>query len=364
MLAQRDHMLHMEAVREFRAETSATQKRLRELLTTGHEESALIANRVGMAEARLAHKPASMPAGFLVSRSFALLPNDAWQTALATQAIGQLPFAQVRILSEMHNGAVAFNDFEAQAREPWVGVSAFGDPENLTDDELRQALQVLRVVFADRHSLTMLARSFPVHADATHDLWARADDWREPAPGQPSQRLANCNAVRALLPARPEGEQLQLQHIERRIAVLFEHLLDGSECRCADQPFDLPAEHRLGLQTGQLEGVLADVADAALAGCRGNERAVGLDVAGNVNRLAITGGQVQPGHLPTWSSAPVVTGIPICTNLRRRRVRGLQPPTQRLRHDQQVPEGKGVATQAGDHLHHHSAAVAKCADSR
>ena len=165
IVAHHEAGLRRQAEREFRAEIAANRSRLDTVLKAEPTASAMIETLLAYGTERLAHHPASLPKDLTITRSFSLLPNDAWQTALATQAIGQLSFDEVRGLSALQDGVVVFNDFETRAREQWIGIAAFGDPATLTDDEVRVALQSVRIAYAYQRSIATLA----------HDLLGKAD---------------------------------------------------------------------------------------------------------------------------------------------------------------------------------------------
>jgi hypothetical protein len=101
---------------------------------------------------RLKHKPAKPP-DFLDARSFTVLPDEAWTTAEATQALPLMRFTELRALAKVHTYATAFNDVSARGREQWLGVIRYGDLESLTDDEIRTGLGDLRVTLAYTMSL-------------------------------------------------------------------------------------------------------------------------------------------------------------------------------------------------------------------
>lgn len=166
VVAHHNDRLRQQALRDFQAEVGASQQRLGAILSGQAADSALIEKLLQYGTERLAHRPTKFPGGQIIARSFAFLPSDAWQTALATQAIAQLSFEQVRALAALHAGDVVFNDFQAHAREQWVGIAAFGDPEQLDDAEIRNALQVLRVAYAYQKSIVALAQDLLGKADA------------------------------------------------------------------------------------------------------------------------------------------------------------------------------------------------------
>ena len=157
IVAHRDAGLADQARAEFRAEIETDQRQVNALMKADPVDEAMILRFIDLGTARLAHRPAAWPTDQTISRTFPTLQNDAWETALATQAIGQLPFAQVRALSTLNDGIVVFNQFETRTRDQWVSIAAFGDPTTLTDDEVRLAMQSLRVAFAYQRAAAFTA---------------------------------------------------------------------------------------------------------------------------------------------------------------------------------------------------------------
>jgi hypothetical protein len=166
IVAHDHHLLRESARTAFRVEIAANQARLQTLVQTAPADEAMIAGLIQYGSARLAHGPATLPAGASTGRTFAFLPNTAWQTALATQAIGQLPFAEVRALSTLSDGQQVFDDFQTRARDQWVGIAAYGDIAQLSDDDVRHALQELRIAYAYKISITALAQDLLTKSEA------------------------------------------------------------------------------------------------------------------------------------------------------------------------------------------------------
>ena len=162
----RNHVLRDQALQDFRAEVAANRARLATILAHAPDEGTMITGLLGYAGARLAHRPAPPPDLATIDRSFTFLANDAWPTALATTTIAQLGFPQVRALATLHAGLGVFNDYETRARDQWIGLSAFSDPTQLNDAELRAGLATLRIAYAYQQSLVALSRDLVKEADA------------------------------------------------------------------------------------------------------------------------------------------------------------------------------------------------------
>jgi hypothetical protein len=60
-----------------------------------------------------------------------------------------MPYDQANTVARAYASTRAFNALEDKAESRWFELSSFGDdPEHLSDDEIRKALDVLRIVRA------------------------------------------------------------------------------------------------------------------------------------------------------------------------------------------------------------------------
>jgi hypothetical protein len=84
------------------------------------------------ATARLHHQAYQLPAE-IQSRTFLRLSTTAWDTALATQAIEHLSFAEVRALSKVYAQETTLNELTVRARDQWVSLASYGEPSDWPD---------------------------------------------------------------------------------------------------------------------------------------------------------------------------------------------------------------------------------------
>ena len=145
------HLLR-ETRAEFSAEIQDSIDKLQSVHGLADRDIKWMRDLLDWGDARLKHKPGKTP-DFLDGRSFAVLPDEAWTTAEATQVLPLMRFTELRALAKIHNGVGAFNELSAQAREQWVGVVRYGDLDALTDDEIRAGLGDLRVTLVYTISL-------------------------------------------------------------------------------------------------------------------------------------------------------------------------------------------------------------------
>jgi hypothetical protein len=132
---------------DFRAEISENLANLERLKPGMQSDFQWMQAMVAWGEAKLRHKDTRQP-DILTQRSFTMLPKSAWDTALATQAIHQLRFAEARQLASTYGKQAALNDLEDHAEHQWLSLSSYGDLDLLTDEEQRAALGALRVATA------------------------------------------------------------------------------------------------------------------------------------------------------------------------------------------------------------------------
>jgi hypothetical protein len=102
------------------------------------------------ATARLHHQPYQLPAE-IRTRSFLHLSTTAWDTALATQAIEHLSFAEVRALSKVYAQETTLNELTIQARDQWVSLASYGEPSDWPDASevtVRKGLGDLHIAYS------------------------------------------------------------------------------------------------------------------------------------------------------------------------------------------------------------------------
>jgi hypothetical protein len=132
---------------DFKAEISENLANLEKLKPAMESDMKWMAETIAYGEARLQHQKATPPT-LLTSRSFANFSKTAWDTALATQAIHRLRFAEARQLASTYSKQAAINDLEDHAEHQWITLSSYGDVENLSDQDVRAGLGDLRIAAA------------------------------------------------------------------------------------------------------------------------------------------------------------------------------------------------------------------------
>jgi hypothetical protein len=111
-------------------------------------------------EALLHHQSAKLPDPPSMRR-FPVLPQTAWATALATQALTQLSFAEVSALSTAYTRQQALNDLLARARDQWVSLASYGnlsapDLATMPEEDIRRGIGDVRIAFAYAASIANL----------------------------------------------------------------------------------------------------------------------------------------------------------------------------------------------------------------
>jgi hypothetical protein len=144
-----DRVLADSARAEFRAEISENRRNIQGQIQEAVPIFDWMQLAVTAAKARLAHQPNQFPAP-LASRSFPHLPQNAWDTALATQAIAHMSFSEVRALSTVYAQQTALNDVIARARDQWITLASYGDTSALAalpDETVRKGTGDLLVAY-------------------------------------------------------------------------------------------------------------------------------------------------------------------------------------------------------------------------
>ena len=145
--AHRNHDLVEHTRADFRAEftmnRSAVLADLQRTLAVKAELEGLIA----YGQARIRGKDAPFPA-LQSERAFSFVNTTAWQTAVATQALIHMPFAEARRIAEAQSKQAALNSLQSRAEDEWFELAAYGDPQALPKDELRPALEKVTIAYA------------------------------------------------------------------------------------------------------------------------------------------------------------------------------------------------------------------------
>jgi hypothetical protein len=132
---------------DFKAEITENLANLEKLKPAMESDMKWMVDTIAYGEARLRHQNTKPPA-LLTSRNFATFSKTAWDTALATQAIHRLRFAEARQLASTYSKQAAINDLEDHAEHQWIALSSYGDVDNLDDQDVRSGLGNLRIAAA------------------------------------------------------------------------------------------------------------------------------------------------------------------------------------------------------------------------
>jgi hypothetical protein len=142
---------------DFTAELTANIDKINQQLPGMKGDQTWMAAMITWGEAKLKHAPTKSPPDLPDSRRFVVMSNAAWDTALATQAIHHLRFTEARSLADAYTTQKILNDLTIRAEEQWLGMAAYsGDPDAMTDAELRTGLATLRVAAVYTGSLLAL----------------------------------------------------------------------------------------------------------------------------------------------------------------------------------------------------------------
>ena len=144
------------ARQEFRSELSRNLDKLTHQTTTMPKEFAKLQAMIAYADAKL-HDHKVPPPASLNERSFADLTNAAWESALATQAIGKLSFAEADSLAAAYTSQAVMRELTLRAEAQWIDMAAYsGDFDLLSDEQAHAALSALRVSAAYAGTLLRL----------------------------------------------------------------------------------------------------------------------------------------------------------------------------------------------------------------
>jgi hypothetical protein len=156
--AQHDAHMVAHARADFREELTRNRAAVQQDLQRNAAMEPVLAQLIGLAEARLHHAPPAPPPNS-VTRTFVNLRQSAWRTALSTQVMAHFPHDEARALSEAYAEQEAFAATEQTAQQDWFELAAFdaADPA-ISDSDVRQALKQVRVSYAYLVSLENLER--------------------------------------------------------------------------------------------------------------------------------------------------------------------------------------------------------------
>jgi hypothetical protein len=142
---------------DFTAELTSNIDKITNQLPGMRRDAAWMTSTITWGEARLKHLPTKPQPDGPDNRSFVVMANAAWDTALATQAIHHLRFTEARSLAEAYTMQKVMNDMTLRAEDQWLGMAAYsGDPASLNDADLRAGLATLRIAAAYTSSLLAL----------------------------------------------------------------------------------------------------------------------------------------------------------------------------------------------------------------
>ena len=95
-----------------------------------------------------------------VEPSFGVLESTAWDTALATQAIGYMDYSEVAPYGNVYEGQRLFNDLENRFANVWLDLATYGtNPQQLDAHELAGAIRDLKLALATANQMDGLGRS-------------------------------------------------------------------------------------------------------------------------------------------------------------------------------------------------------------
>lgn len=132
------------AVAGFRKELAYNQGQVRDVLSRIPE----LQQKIDSAIARLSPNPnpgnSAAPIGY-PGVSLDIVSTASWDTAIATQALSELPFEAVTRYAQAYGTLRLFAETEREGLSIWQGVSRFGtDPAGLAQDQRTMVMQELR----------------------------------------------------------------------------------------------------------------------------------------------------------------------------------------------------------------------------
>jgi hypothetical protein len=132
------------AVAGFRKELAYNEGQVKEVLTRMPE----LQGKIDAAIGKLSPNPGPGSVGAPIDYpgiSLDLVSTASWDTAIATQALNELPFEAVTRYAEAYGTLRLFAETEREGLTIWQGVHRFGtDPAALTQDQRTMLIQELR----------------------------------------------------------------------------------------------------------------------------------------------------------------------------------------------------------------------------
>jgi hypothetical protein len=142
---------------DFTAELTANVEKISNQLPGMKSDMSWMTATISWGEAKLKHQTNKPEPASPDGRSFVVMANAAWDTALATQAIHHLRFTEARSLATAYTGQKVMNDMTLRAEDQWIGLAAFsGDAQSLSDADERAGLAALRIAATYTQSLINL----------------------------------------------------------------------------------------------------------------------------------------------------------------------------------------------------------------
>ncbi len=145
--AHRNHELVEHTRADFRAEFAANRAAVVADLKRTVAVKTELEGLIGYGQARLAGKDAPLPT-LSTTRAFSFLTTTSWETAVATQALIHMPFAEARQISATQAKQAALNAMQSRAEDEWFDLAAYGDPRTVPQNELRPALEKVTISYA------------------------------------------------------------------------------------------------------------------------------------------------------------------------------------------------------------------------
>jgi predicted XRE-type DNA-binding protein len=145
----------MEAEEKIRQELQENRTQVVELLGYLQSEIADLVHVQEYIDARLAKKPFQVRAGQLQFRE-SPLKDAAWLSASTTGVASYMDYSRVEAFAECYKEQDQFERMEERSIDAYLRIESFvatKKPEDLTDDELRQAQPIVRDALADLGAL-------------------------------------------------------------------------------------------------------------------------------------------------------------------------------------------------------------------
>lgn len=136
------HRAHLaqEAVDGFRRELTSDTADLKEVLASNPAVRQKIADWIADLASASPHEMDKYPGVHLD-----ILSDAAWDTAMATQALGELPYERAHLYALAYDSLRLFIDAQRRGLSDWQDVHAFGkDPAAMTADQRRTLIERLR----------------------------------------------------------------------------------------------------------------------------------------------------------------------------------------------------------------------------